>query len=76
MGITLKLICSITQGSDARMTQAQSDCDQVLMSSDQKKLISLCAMLIAAYLALGFVSVGDLLPGSGIAMLWTGSGAP
>ena len=51
------------------MTQARSDCDQ-------KKLISLCAMLIAAYLALGFVSVGDLLPGSGIAMLWTGSGAP
>jgi hypothetical protein len=48
---------------------------QVLMSIDQLSLINRCLgfVLIALYLALGFFIVFDLLPGSTIAGLLTGS---
>jgi hypothetical protein len=43
------------------------------MSIDQKKLISLSVILIAAYLAFGFVVARDWLQGSNIASLLTHS---
>jgi hypothetical protein len=48
------------------------------MSIDQLGLINRClgVVLIALYLALAFFVVADLLPGSAIAVLWNGSGAP
>jgi hypothetical protein len=42
----------------------RSNYGQVLMSIDQKKLISLSVILIAAYLAFGFVVARDWLQGS------------
>jgi hypothetical protein len=51
----------------------RSDCGQVLMSIDQKKLISLSVILIAAYLAFGFVVARDWLQDSNIASLLTHS---
>ena len=50
---------------------------QVLMSIDQLSLINRCLgfVLIALYLALAFFIVFDLLPGSTIAGLLTGSEA-
>jgi hypothetical protein len=52
----------------------RSDCGQVLMSSDKKKLISLSVILIAAYLAFGFVVARDWLQDANITSLLTSSG--
>jgi hypothetical protein len=48
------------------------------MSLNQLRLInrSLGVVLIALYLALAFFVVSDLLPGSALAILLTGAGAP
>jgi hypothetical protein len=45
------------------------------MSLDQLTLLNRClgAVLIVLYLALGFLVVADLLPGSTLAVLLTGS---
>jgi len=47
------------------------------MSTDQKKLISLSVIVIAAYLAFGFVVAGrEWLQASSFTSLLTSSGAP
>jgi hypothetical protein len=51
---------------------------QVLMLLNQLRLInrSLGVVVIALYLALGFFVVSELMPGSAVAILLNGSGAP
>ena len=49
----------------------RSNYGQVLMSIDQKKLISLSVILIAAYLAFGFVVARDWLLSSNMTSLQT-----